>query len=47
MALHSYNELNPVMELVLFEDAISHVCRFVDNWFKLFFWSLLICHKLL
>ena len=27
-ALGSYNDLNPVMELVLFEDAISHVCRF-------------------
>lgn len=27
-ALASYNELNPVMELVLFEDAISHVCRY-------------------
>lgn len=26
-ALAAYNELNPAMELVLFEDAISHVCR--------------------
>ena len=28
LALSSYNDLNPVMELVLFEDAISHICRF-------------------
>ena len=26
-ALTAYNELNPAMELVLFEDAISHICR--------------------
>ncbi|XP_077576473.1 dynein axonemal heavy chain 11 [Stigmatopora nigra] len=26
-ALESYNELNPTMNLVLFEDAIQHVCR--------------------
>ena len=26
-ALKSYNELNAVMDLVLFEDAMSHVCR--------------------
>ena len=26
-ALGSYNDLNPAMELVLFEDAVSHVCR--------------------
>ena len=39
MALHSYNELNPVMELVLFEDAISHVCRFIENKIKLYFKS--------
>ena len=26
-AMHSYNELNAVMDLVLFEDAMSHVCR--------------------
>lgn len=30
-ALSAYNELNPVMELVLFEDAISHVCRYFVN----------------
>ena len=26
-ALRSYNELNAVMDLVLFEDAMSHICR--------------------
>ncbi|KAG7460463.1 dynein heavy chain 11, axonemal-like isoform X1, partial [Solea senegalensis] len=26
-ALESYNELNPAMNLVLFEDAMQHVCR--------------------
>ena len=26
-ALHSYNELNAAMDLVLFEDAMSHICR--------------------
>jgi len=26
-ALHEYNEVNPVMDLVLFEDAMKHVCR--------------------
>ncbi len=26
-ALMAYNDLNPALELVLFEDAISHVCR--------------------
>ncbi|XP_028983813.1 dynein axonemal heavy chain 11 isoform X2 [Betta splendens] len=26
-ALESYNELNPAMNLVLFEDAMEHVCR--------------------
>ena len=26
-ALKSYNELNAVMDLVLFEDAMAHVCR--------------------
>ena len=26
-ALKSYNELNAVMDLVLFEDAMSHICR--------------------
>ena len=27
-ALMAYNDLNPALELVLFEDAISHVCRY-------------------
>lgn len=26
-ALNEYNEVNPVMDLVLFEDAMKHVCR--------------------
>ena len=26
-ALHSYNELNAAMDLVLFEDAMSHICK--------------------
>ena len=26
-ALASYNELNAAMDLVLFEDAMSHICR--------------------
>ena len=26
-ALTSYNELNAVMDLVLFEDAMSHICK--------------------
>ena len=26
-ALRGYNELNPVMDLVLFEDAMMHICR--------------------
>jgi dynein heavy chain len=26
-ALSSYNELNAAMDLVLFEDAMSHICR--------------------
>ena len=26
-ALKGYNELNTLMDLVLFEDAMSHVCR--------------------
>ena len=26
-ALNSYNELNAAMDLVLFEDAMSHICR--------------------
>lgn len=26
-ALQSYNELNAAMDLVLFEDAMSHICR--------------------
>ena len=25
--LDSYNELNAAMDLVLFEDAMSHICR--------------------
>jgi len=27
LALREYNELNPVMDLVLFEDAMKHVCK--------------------
>ena len=26
-ALKGYNELNPAMDLVLFEDAMSHICK--------------------
>lgn len=26
-ALREYNDTNPVMDLVLFEDAMKHVCR--------------------
>ena len=26
-ALKSYNELNAAMDLVLFEDAMSHICK--------------------
>ncbi len=26
-ALHSYNELNAAMDLVLFEDAMAHICK--------------------
>jgi len=26
-ALRNYNELNAAMDLVLFEDAMSHVCK--------------------
>lgn len=26
-ALNDYNELNPAMDLVLFDDAMHHVCR--------------------
>jgi dynein heavy chain, axonemal len=26
-ALNEYNDVNPIMDLVLFEDAMSHVCR--------------------
>lgn len=26
-ALNEYNELNPAMDLVLFDDAMHHVCR--------------------
>lgn len=26
-ALKEYNDTNPVMDLVLFEDAMKHVCR--------------------
>ena len=26
-AMHSYNELNAAMDLVLFEDAMSHICK--------------------
>ena len=28
-ALTTYNELNAAMNLVLFEDAMAHICRFV------------------
>jgi len=27
LALREYNELNPVMDLVLFEDAMKHICK--------------------
>ena len=28
-ALATYNEFNPAMDLVLFENAISHICRYL------------------
>jgi dynein heavy chain len=27
LALREYNEINPVMPLVLFEDAMKHICK--------------------
>jgi dynein heavy chain len=27
LGLREYNELNPVMDLVLFEDAMKHICK--------------------
>lgn len=44
-ALNLYNDLVAAMNLVLFEDAMMHICRFVKNIYRLYetFYMVIIC----